>query len=1129
MDINKIILDAHDAGIILFVENNRLGYKSKNKVLNKDVAKRISEHKNAIIDFLKKEQEIDQDPLSEKLTSLSQQRIWLIEKLSDHTSEFNIPVNIELDSNWHVDKIKQALSDVVQQHHILRSVYLERNEKLWQKAIPDFILNFKVINLEHEECNQSVADVDKLLAELGQSEFDLTTEPPIKVSIILLPNNRKLVNITFHHIAMDDTSCQLFLNQAFDNTFKPKQEQSISQYSEYAKWQDSHLHSDNFKIKAQEYADELNGIQPLHPIPLLNSHSNKTTNTASKVICELPTDVVKKALDLQRSFGLTPFSFYQSCLAKFISHWTNTNDSVMGTPVIHRPTAKLSNTIGCFLNLQVIRHQFCDGESLTDMLMHASETHKRLLGYQEVPFEHLLKALNPHRTPYFSPIFQILISMHYQQENSDKSENNLTWSHYGTESSSTKYDLTIRVAVKGNKVKLIWQYKKDLFSDTLINQMAHSFEDFLTAAVNQPTIAINQLQIVRSENIAALYNTDESKEEYRSIINVIEKTAKQHANKPAIEYGLTSISYQQMYHAIQEAKSILRDNGVVKGDHIAIKMQRSPQMLITMLATMAVGASYVPLDPDYPQERLKYIIDYSNCKICVQDCASTGDLDAAHHIVITNDIFSQPPQNGYAQSLSETFEKDDTAYVIFTSGSTGVPKGVEVSHANLVNFICSMTEKPGITENDKLLAVTPISFDISILELFAPLTVGACVVIAEQNKRDGFSLKTRLEQYDITVMQATPAGWLSIIDAGWIGCNALKALSGGEALPSELASQILEHAGSLWNMYGPTETTVWSSCIEVTNPRSENISLGQPIFGTSIHILDENNFPCSFEQQGEIVIAGNGVAKGYLNNPKLTNERFFKLQTKQGEVDAYRTGDLGYISPNGKLVCNGRNDHQVKLRGFRIELPEIEAQLQRISNINQACTVIKELANKSKRLVAYIVPASNIEHANSTDIKAAAKATLPTYMVPDDIEFLSHLPLTPSGKVDRNALTALPLSNIESLFVAPTNELEELLISIWCDSLGQEKLSITDNFFACGGDSIIAVKVVSAVNKHGYIMSNSMIFAHQTVQELAHHLTKGDQQAENQIDSAEYEVNGIEILGADIAEDDLNALLCEFE
>jgi amino acid adenylation domain-containing protein len=1130
----KIVDQATQYGIKLFVEKGNLGYKSKAKTLNKDVLASISKNKKSVIDFLLSEQKRIQNPSSKKHTSLSQQRIWLIEKINANTGEFNIPININLHADWPVEKLKYSLATLLEQHDILKSTYHEENEQLWQQIKANAELPFEIVDLSEVEHGDIDRILERHLKNCAQYHFNLTISIPIRATLFLLPDNDKVINLTIHHIALDDFSCQLLLKQLFDDNVS-HQATRPPQYCEYAEWQKNHILSQKFKARAQQYVASLQGSPALHALPTLKAHSKTTSNSAQTIKARIPSPLNDKIKSLNAQHGLTTFAFFQTCLAKFLSVWTNADDIVMGTPAIHRPTENTSSMLGCFLNLLVIRHQFSNLENLNDLLVNASNKHNELLSYQDIPFEHLLTELTPHRTPYFAPIFQILVSMH-QHNDLNKAvvdqKGTPAWQHLSSNTNTTKYDLTVKIVTNADETYLAWQYKQDLFSQQTIEQLSSTFNYFLEQATKQPERPMCQLPLTCPSRAAQLVNYS-PKDHYviatpATIIEQIEQNAIETPDATAIEFALTQLSYHELFIRVQYLANQLLEMGIAKGDRVAIMMQRSPQMLLSMLAIMKIGAAYVPLDPDYPEDRLNYIFNTAKCKALIQDSDNVGAISASQYLTIDNNYYQNIDLSVLRHCPSVNCDADDSAYIIFTSGSTGLPKGVEVTHYNLSNFINSMLKRPGITRKDKLLAVTPISFDISILELFAPLVAGACTVIAEQHKRDGHNLRIRLEQYDISTMQATPATWQAIIEAGWIGSNKLKALSGGEALSNELANKLSDKVNSLWNMYGPTEATIWATCLRIDDVGEQKIGLGTPIDNTGIYILDKQDNFCPFEKQGEIIITGDSVAKGYFNQPILTQQRFFTLTTPHGTVRAYRTGDLGYISQDQQLFCHGRNDQQIKLRGFRIELPEIEHQIMKIDEIDQVCVVVKQLPNASKKLVSYVVSSQKSLIDVSEAISQKIHNTLPAYMQPDGIELMTELPLTPSGKVDRNYLTSLAFNAQEAKYCPPSNKIETLLVDIWQNCLHKNQVGISDNFFSIGGDSILAVRMISAVITAGYQVSNAMIFTHQTIQELAQHLAESVKATKSTI-PIEQQVNGIEVLGDGISEDDLNSLLCEFE
>jgi len=571
----------------------------------------------------------------------------------------------------------------------------------------------------------------------------------------------------------------------------------------------------------------------------------------------------------------------------------------------------------------------------------------------------------------------------------------------------------------------------------------------------------------------------------------LNQCAKQYAGKTAIKFHGRTLSYQNLSESSNKLAKLLIDNGIQTGDIVALALDRSPEMVISLLAILKSGAAYIPLDPEYPKDRIEFMLEDSSAKVLLTSKKYAGHFQSQAAEILIEDALVK--LSGYNSSAPDVqLGSDDLAYVLYTSGSTGKPKGVQIRHGNLVNFLLSMQKEPGMTADDKLLAVTTISFDIAGLELYLPLISGAQLILSNsETAKDGRLLLDLVKGENITFMQATPYTWRMMLEAGWENYLPIKILCGGEALPKDLAGKLTSRSGSLWNMYGPTETTIWSTVKLIKS--EEDITIGRPIANTQIYILDENLNNLNDGEIGEIFIAGDGVAKGYLNRAELTAERFIADPfSEKPSVKMYRTGDLGKIKENGEIQCLGRIDHQVKVRGYRIELEEIEHTLIQQPGVKEAVVVAREDNPGDPRLVAYLVLTADAE---ANDIKAqtfschkALMAILPEYMVPDDFVMLPEIPITPNGKIDRKALPKpdYSLINRNGEYVAPRTDVEKQVAEIWQELMGLEKISIFDNFFTLGGRSLVAVQIMARIEKlTGKRLPLATLFEHSTIEKLS--------------------------------------------
>ena len=570
----------------------------------------------------------------------------------------------------------------------------------------------------------------------------------------------------------------------------------------------------------------------------------------------------------------------------------------------------------------------------------------------------------------------------------------------------------------------------------------------------------------------------------------IEACVKKHPGKIAVAFNEQNLTYNDLSKKSNKLAKLLINSGVKPGDIVALALDRSHQMIISLLAILKCGAAYLPLDPEYPKDRVDFMLEDSSAKLLLTSKKYHNHFESAHELLIEDAV---EKMEGYSPDEPEVkLGGSDLAYILYTSGSTGKPKGVQIRHYNLVNFLLSMQKEPGMDNDDKLLAVTTISFDIAGLELYLPLITGAQLILTDSmTAKDGRLLLDLVKEKQVTFLQATPYTWRMMIEAGWTEHLPLKILCGGEALPKDLANKLIWRTNELWNMYGPTETTIWSTLKLINDV--EDITIGKPIANTLVYILDSTLNKTGEGEIGEIFIAGEGVARGYLNRPELTEERFINdpFQDKAGEK-MYRTGDLGKFMPGGDIQCLGRIDHQVKVRGYRIELEEIEQALLKLPEIKEAVVTAREDLAGDPRLVGYIVLHLNSKKEDfklKTDSwQQALLGVLPEYMVPDDFVLMEAIPITPNGKTDRKSLPKPDYNVIarHGEYIGPRTDIEKQVAEIWEELMGLKKISIFDNFFELGGRSLVAVQIMARIEKEtGKRFPLATLFEHATIEKLS--------------------------------------------
>jgi amino acid adenylation domain-containing protein len=662
--------------------------------------------------------------------------------------------------------------------------------------------------------------------------------------------------------------------------------------------------------------------------------------------------------------------------------------------------------------------------------------------------------------------------------------------------------LTLWLEHTDNGLTGTFEYCTDLFSAASIQRLIASFVTLLDAIVAQPQQCIDALPLLEEAERQRLLlhwnNTRESYPRAAGVHTLFEHQAQQWPDAVAAIFpdsnGVAAVQQQLSYGELEQRANqlahYLRQRGVASGDLVGLFLDRSPDMLVGLLGVLKAGAGYVPMDPLFPLERLQWMLEDSGAKVVLTQehwLERLAEIDAP---VISLDARRTELAAQSNTSPGLALDPEQAAYVIFTSGSTGRPKGVQVPHRAVVNFLTTMAQSPGFRASDAMLAVTTLSFDIAVLELFLPLVCGGRVVVAGRDDvRDGGRLIKLLETYRVSVAQATPATWRLLLDSGWMGQADLKILCGGEALHPELAEALLARCHSLWNMYGPTETTVWSTIAKVESADQSKI-IGRPIGNTQVYILDKQLQPVPIGVAGELHIGGEGVATGYLKRPDLTSARFVADPFSDDKPSRlYKTGDLVRYRDDGNIEFCGRLDHQVKIRGYRIECAEIETALCRHENVQQAVVIACENRRGDPHLLSYYTTSDGAA-VPTGELRAVLRKSLPEYMIPSAFIALESFPLTPNRKVDRNRLPAPPeqIERSES-FVAPRNTLESQLAKVWEEIVHTHPIGVTDNFFEIGGHSLLVAQLVARIRSQlGIEVTLSKIFELPTVERMAEHL-----------------------------------------
>lgn len=650
---------------------------------------------------------------------------------------------------------------------------------------------------------------------------------------------------------------------------------------------------------------------------------------------------------------------------------------------------------------------------------------------------------------------------------------------------NTAPDICLELLQQVNAIGMSVTYRAAIFEAATINRMLGHWQTLLERAVSDPDLPVSKLPLLtateRRQLLVEWNNTTCQRLEDHCVHELIEQQAAI-SERAALIYRDQHLSYRDLNARANQLAHYLKKRGAEARMLIGICLEPSFELVIALLAILKLGATYVPLDPEYPTDRLAFMAQDSDLQLILTKDVFRSKLSQLRKNLISVDSSEGGIASESTDSHPNIVRGEDIAYLIYTSGSTGNPKGVRIRHGSLVNFLISMQREPGLTAKDVLLAVTTICFDIAALELFLPLVVGAqAILVDRQIASDGQRLRSILEHSGATVMQATPATWRLLLASGWQGHSGLKILCGGEAMSRELANELLKRAGSVWNMYGPTETTVWSTISRV-KPGDEPITIGRPIAHTKVYVLDKQLEPVPIGVKGDLYIGGEGVAQGYFNRPDLNAEKFLPDPFSENSPEArmYKTGDIARFTATGELEWLGRADHQVKVRGFRIELGEIESILNSHRDVQQSVVIDKQDPSQETCLIAYVVRRS-AALMSAEELRSFLRQKLPEYMLPSELVFLDKMPLTPNGKVDRSALRKTS-PTMDRQVIAPRDSLECSLTQIWEAVLEKSPIGIHDNFFELGGHSLLVARLVASIEQSfGKRLSMADVFRAPTV------------------------------------------------
>lgn len=1028
--------------------------------------------------------------------SFAQERLWFLDRLEGPGATYNISIAERLRGPLQSDALEAALGEIVRRHEALRTVFprTDQNQSPESKILDCAPFRFGRTDFSSRSPEDRESALRVALDAIARRPMDIAAGPLFSAELFRLGPEEHVLALCVHHIVADAWSFDVLYRElaALYPDFVENRPPSLPplefQYADFAAWQCEHLQGPHVAATLDFWRNRLAGVPPLLALPTDFSRPAEQTYRGGWCEHRAPAALLEQVRQLARENQATVFMVVLAAFQALLHRYSGQSEIVVGAPVTNRSRVEFEPLIGFFVNTLPLRADFSPELTGRALVQQMRRNTLEALSHGDLPFEMIVRELRPARNLSHAPLFQAAL-MFQQQKRFQFA--GLQAEPLPTSSGTSKFDLTLFADETDDGLNFGLEYSSDLFTSGTASRILAHFETLLAglcAAPAQPVAKLNLLGEAERRQILLDWNrTERALPDDATVHSLFEAQAARTPQAPAATFAGRTLTYTELDASANRLATSLRAAGVRTETPVGVFVERSLDMIVSVLGILKAGGCYIPLDPAFPPDRLAFMVEDARIPVLVTQTALAGSLPPHRARVLCVDRLE--PQSSTTEP--NTVTPANLAYVLYTSGSTGRPKGVQISHRAVVNLLLSMQREPGLQARDVLVAVTTLSFDIAGLELFLPLVTGARLEIASHaDMIDGQRLAALLDKSSATVMQSTPATWRMLIESGWNGRPGLKALCGGEALPPDLAEQLLARTAELWNVYGPTETTIWSTCCRVTEPAA--IDIGRPIDNTRIYILDAHLQPVPVGVPGELMIGGSGLARGYLNRPELTAERFVDDPFLPGEK-MYRTGDLAQFRPDGRIACLGRLDHQVKIRGFRIELQEIESRLATHPSVRQAVVAVREDTPGDKRLVAYCVPHDVAPAADA--LRQHLQASLPDYMVPAAFVALPNLPLTPNGKIDRKALPAPDRSALAAATenIPPATPNEVKLAAIFQRLLGVEKVYASDNFFDLGGHSLLAARLMAVIEREfGQRLPLAFLFGTPTVSGLARILEKPD-------------------------------------
>ncbi|HEX6292327.1 MAG TPA: amino acid adenylation domain-containing protein [Herpetosiphonaceae bacterium] len=1059
--------------------------------------------------------------------SFAQERLWFLDQLAPGLPLYSVPIAVHLSGSLQVAAFSSGLNALIQRHESLRTTFLAIDGEPIQVVAPTLQIALPVVSLMHVLSSEQAAQVQRLAVEAAQQPFDLAQGPLVRATLFQIAPTEHVCLLLLHHIICDGWSLGVLLRDlaaCYDAALAsraPTLPELPIQYADYAVWQRQALRDAVLERHLSYWRQQLGEAPTLLELPTDYPRPTSLAFPGAAHRFELTPEVVAGLHALSRQAGVTLFMTLLAAFQTLLLHYTEQTDLLIGTPIAGRRRVETEGLIGCFVNTLVLRADLSGDPGFRALLQRVRTTTLQAYAHQDLPFERLVAELQPERSLHYAPLIQVMFVLH-NMPLPPLELPGLTMRRLPVSTGAVQYDLTLKLEEADHALAGEIEYRSDLFTVETIRRMAGHFQTVLSALLADPDRRIAEVALLtkaeRQQLLVDWNATQAAFPQSRCLHQLVEAQAARAPAAIAVVCHDQRLTYRELNERANQLAHHLRRLGVggrPQGEvPVGVYLHRSPDLIVALLGILKAGGAYVPLDPVYPAERIRFMLEDAGMPVLLTEERLSGGIAVQGVQIVRVDADWERIAQERADDLSGDVTPENLAYVIYTSGSTGRPKGVSCHHAGVVNLLSDFTGRQPIMAGDACSCWTSVSFDVSVYEIWSALIAGGALhLVPDDVRADGPAFLAWLATHRIRSAYVPPflvQDLASRLDQTAASFALHRLLVGVEPIPERLLAAISHRLPELRiiNGYGPTEATICATLYDVPpgSTRAGFTPIGRPVQNSEIYLLNRHLQPVPVGMIGEVYIGGVGLAYGYLNQPALTAERFIPHPFGQPGRRLYRTGDRARYLPDGNIEFLGRSDHQIKLRGFRVEPGEIEAALRQHEAVRDVVVMVREDRPGDKRLVAYVVeqragamlvPFEHGRTSEQTDnrepgtptseLRTYLKDRLPDYMVPSAFVFLDALPLAPSGKVDRRALP-MPEATRDATqtFVAPRTSVEIDIAGIWSEVLSVAQIGIHDNFFDLGGHSLLATQAIARLRARFQVeLPVRALFEAPTIAELA--------------------------------------------